>query len=72
MTFEVEGTGAFPIDMLRYDACYPATEGDSHIITATMHRGGVTANTVTLKTADPKRPPTVERWRSFGWTLVNG
>ncbi len=31
---KVEGTGTFPVDMLRYDACFPATEEDSHRIRA--------------------------------------
>ena len=27
-TFTVEGTGMFPVDMLRYDNCWPRTEQD--------------------------------------------
>ena len=29
LIFEVQGRGEFPLDMLRYDLCWPATEGDA-------------------------------------------
>ena len=32
--FQVTGRMAFPIDMLRYDACYPDSERDAAIIAA--------------------------------------
>ena len=34
--FVVEGKGAFPIDMLRYDACWPKREGYSAEIMASF------------------------------------
>lgn len=30
--FTVEGRGDFPLDMLRYDACYPFTEHDTRML----------------------------------------
>lgn len=38
ITFDVRGTGAFPVDMLRYDACWPASEADSHRMVLTHER----------------------------------
>jgi hypothetical protein len=61
--FVVRGTSSFPLDMLRYDCCYPASQdGVSNMI----GRGGSTRE-VTLK-ADS--PPTPGRWASFGWQVV--
>lgn len=34
---KVMGSGEFPIDMLRYDCCSPATEEDSNLIARSMH-----------------------------------
>jgi hypothetical protein len=34
--FFVQGQGHFPIDMLRYDACFPASEHDSALIYETF------------------------------------
>lgn len=72
MKFQVQGRGTFPIDMLRYDACYPATEADSHVIELTRTPGYRGEKMVTLKMSDPKRKPTTGRWSSFGWTVVHG
>jgi hypothetical protein len=35
----VEGTGLFPVDMLRYDDCRPAGEEDSYAIIKSIERG---------------------------------
>lgn len=57
-TFKVTGAGQFPIDMLRYDACWPATEADAGKLqfdslteTQPTHR-----RTITLQTHDPNAP----------------
>jgi hypothetical protein len=34
---KITGTGHFPVDMLRYDLCSPATEEDSHLIENTFN-----------------------------------
>ena len=59
--FEVAGKGYFPIDMLRYDACYPL-DGDS---VANMSGERTEGHRVVLLGADHE--PTVARWVSFGW-----
>ena len=35
---KVMGSGRFPVDMLRYDTCSPATEQDSGIIEQTLNQ----------------------------------
>ncbi len=68
VTFQVTGTGRFPVDMLRYDLCWPANSDQSLDIedavdTAVRPKG----RTITLKGL---KVPTVPRWASFGWTVV--
>jgi hypothetical protein len=75
----VEGTGSFPIDMLRYDRCVPESESDAAEI----------ARLIRYESDDkPKRiallrfganPYQIEgesrmeygRWLSFGWRVVS-
>lgn len=64
----VEGEGPFPIDMLRYASCVPHGEGDSRVI----RDDPVGKQRVTLRRFSPDgRPTNVERWRSFGWTVLS-
>jgi len=65
--FTVEGRIPFPIDMLRYDLCRPATESDSNMIEVTFRVNTGSPNRVNLKGL---KPPTAARWNSFGWRLV--
>ena len=70
--YEVVGTGQFPIDMLRYDASYPA--GSGHGI---EHQNRSFFSDEEWRT--PRRvrlhhrnsfsswEPTFDRWASFGW-----
>jgi hypothetical protein len=60
--FTVHGRGAFPFDMLRYDACYPVLDATAlarydqrAIVMEGVHERGW--------------EPTVQRWRSFGWSV---
>lgn len=63
--FVVSGTTPFPIDMLRYDECWPSTSGDVAAIVTDRHRdnGPLRIELVGIK------PPTIGRWRSFSWTV---
>lgn len=75
--FWVQGVGEFPLDMLRYEKCYPRSEEDSH----TMHdRERDEPRMVHLQSVRPidgraaealLRYPTEGRWESFGWRVVN-
>lgn len=67
--FSVRGAFTFPVDMLRYDACYPAREVDAAAIARTFDRDAY-AETIWLETYAPKI--TTERWESFGWRVQSG
>ncbi len=77
---KVMGSGEFPIDMLRYDCCSPATEEDSNLITRTLRHdrfadGGATNWVIMVKKVlreRNRRNPrlfTVGRWNSFGCAI---
>ena len=69
-TFTVEGTGEFPFDMLRYDACWTNSSEDAYKLqspyTSDEKRG---VRRVTLATAFDTAP-TRRRWESFTWRIV--
>ena len=68
VVFGVEGRGSFPIDMLRYDSCFPAHESDSGEIEASLRpREGNVSRAIFLR---GPREPTVARWASFGWKVT--
>jgi hypothetical protein len=59
--FTVRGSGSFPLDMLRYDKCWPVSgESVNNMDSSSM---GI-ARTVWLAST---RHPTNERWTSFDW-----
>ena len=60
------GNGSFPLDMLRYEACWPATSSDAVAIGCDFETRTVTVRTL----ATQEKPWTIERWRSFGWEPV--
>lgn len=64
-SFFVEGGGVFPIDMLRYDSAWPASERDSYLIAESLEQG-VGRRTIELNTVS-QTAPTFGRWESFGW-----
>jgi hypothetical protein len=65
-TFTVLGEGPFPVDMLRYDLCYPKSQSDSGEIERSYKRSLRDEHRVTLVSS---KHPTEERWGSFGWLL---
>lgn len=64
--FTVAGSGEFPLDMLRYDECWPVDGNAVAAMTGEGRRG------VQLRTN--RRMPTRDRWDSFSWkvTAVDG
>jgi len=66
--FTVEGRGDFPLDMLRYDRCFPRTGMDCDTITYTGEVRQVTL--VALNRVNRFWAPTEGRWLSFGWSVV--
>ena len=76
----VSGRMSFPIDMLRYDCCFPTTEADAGYITRSLtgrwYSGSEsTTETINLTRVSSRRLVgeafTGARWASFGWK-VNG
>lgn len=62
----VVGEGAFPLDMLRYDQCWPAQQGDADAIESQGRRSIMLAK----HQRGPSNPGwSPERWSTFGWTL---
>ena len=72
-TFRVENIHghSFPIDMLRYDGCYPASEHPDSFNIAQRIEDCATGTIVTLRKVWPSGwRPTEGRWSSFGWRVV--
>ena len=66
-TYEVVGSGEFPLDMLRYDQAWFASEAQANIVQHSYTNGDrFTRRTVTVSS---HKLPTVGRWASFGWTV---
>lgn len=61
-TYVVEGSGYFPIDMLRYDYAAPYQSEDSYW---TCKSGNGNRSVMLIS----EHRPTVARWESFGWTV---
>jgi hypothetical protein len=74
--FQVTGFGSFPLDMLRYDGCYPATSEDAGLIQEHLDRNISMADrdktpiTLTHINGQAKWAPTAGRWESFLWKVV--
>lgn len=69
----VHGKGAFPLDMLRHDRCFPHTQRDVLDLSASITgRDPGYVVTVTKCSARKEDGFTPERWASFGATLSAG
>lgn len=67
--FTVEGPGMFPLDMLRYDACHPASsESVGEMVISGRHGAQQEKHQVSLISYNE---PTVGRWESFGWKVIS-
>lgn len=62
--YSVSGRGAFPLDMLRHDRACPDTSDDVYV----MER---TDDERTVRLVSHFTAPTVGRWQSFGWSVVD-
>lgn len=65
--FEVEGTGTFPYDMLRYDQCAPVDSMGAVNIGPSMTE---LRKVKLCRYGRLRNGPTVARWNSFGWRVV--
>ena len=68
--FTVVGSGEFPMDMLRYDGCWPIDSYSAHEMSVhAMVAANITRpRRVTLR-AISRTAPTEGRWQSFGWPV---
>jgi hypothetical protein len=73
--FTIEGRGAFPLDMLRYDCCHPAQSEDASAIEHSFRdhdRWSVRLDRVARGGCPVTDMITVGRWESFGCRVVSG
>lgn len=75
-SFIVVGSTQFPLDMLRYDGCYPGGSEDAQAIQDSLDEGYTypsKAKPITLhKWSDnPRWQPTQGRWESFCWKVMS-
>ena len=77
--FEVEGSGGFPVDMLRYTCSWPKGESDTHsiadslddVIAAASPRRGPRTITLSRYHRDLEPQLASDRWQSkFRWRIV--
>lgn len=71
-TFEVDCQFDFPLDMLRYDNAFPATERDAGKMHDTI-AGHVRGETIMVGrfVSTKAEIPSIERWHSFGCRISN-
>lgn len=65
--FTVRGKGRFPVDMLRYDKCWPATQDDAEVMAEVISEPVIGVVNIKLVTCIE---PTPDRWKSFGWYVL--
>lgn len=70
--FQVRGSGAFPVDMLRYDRCAPETSHDVDGICAYHALEPYTVTLIGFVPSGVCPQPTADRWSSFGWRVLPG
>ena len=73
-TFKVKGSGTFPVDMLRYDTCYPKDSRDALRIGGLEGSDEVGVKSIVYLQINHGRKNdahiTPERWKSFGWEAI--
>lgn len=71
--FKVQGSGSLPLDMLRYDTCYPATQAD---VSQSQLDDSAPLREIELERLSESKSAaerlTFGRWQSFGWNVVEG
>lgn len=69
--FEVEGAGAFPIDMLRYTSAWPKGESDARAIEDSFDSEARRTITLSREHRDPEPRLAGDRWEAkFRWRIV--
>lgn len=73
--FTVRGGLSFPLDMLRYDACYPADQAAVSAIQNSVNglvlslRENLTEVHLARQVSSVKDMPTFGRWESYGYQV---
>ena len=63
--------GRFPLDMLRYDCCYPASQEDAEAMAYYPDVKQAEKSIMVCKITDSKIDSfTPDRWRSFGCEII--
>jgi hypothetical protein len=60
----------FPIDMLRYDACWPESQTDVLAIENPQGHAGDDHVARVVLLSDSASEPERARWASFGWRVI--
>lgn len=69
--FKVEGSGDFPVDMLRFDGCYPRTTEDAmNLKLGEFDRTKRRSIELLMPVENRQREPSTDRWNSFGWIIT--
>lgn len=70
--FVVEGRNNFPLDMLRYDACWPASASDVNRLARSLEFN-TELKRIELYHVHPARmwDPSTKRWASFDWRVLD-
>lgn len=69
-TFTVAGSGIFPIDMLRYDSCYPVDTESANAINDSIDQETRFKGTRSFRLrGELPFGPTIGRWNSFGFNV---
>jgi hypothetical protein len=72
--FIVTGQSGFPLDMLRYDACYPTSQASVEELSASLETVErverlKSGKMFTVHLASRVGSPEVARWSSFSWRV---
>lgn len=69
--FTVRGKAYFPVDMLRYDECFPVDSADASNIEKALDGTSDEVFAVKLRHQTENRywMPNEARWKSFFWTV---
>lgn len=66
---ELSARHRFPVDMLRYDCCWPSASDDARKIESSFAQFGNPTPLEIVLITDRSNRPTVGRWESFGCTF---
>ena len=69
--FIVTGQSPFPVDMLRFDSCFPETAKDSAVIQSSLQNPEPENRSVRLVCVVHRKSwrPAADRWRARGWAV---